>query len=454
MAWGMQRRRWTEMEMGLESEMDAAYTRKFRRAPSPSGLLRTAKHAATKHYRLLILFGLIVLNLVFFIIHINQKPHHAPFEAPPADSIVHGKHVTGLPEPLYPLTPFPESPLRWTDEETDDDVPRERAPWLAAVISAASDAERRMLIRSTWMRLYKNVPFDGRFVVSNPGPQWTDTVRLENSTFGDMIVLDHLQEDDITANTVKTIELYQWLIDHDQKYEFVSKMDTDVWFNARGFWDSYLLPRMSNRTGTLTAEVDRTVIGELYYSIVHDLVFPHGAMYTFTWDMVEMFAKLQKEYQVVTGEDMTLAMLLLKAKKVVKFVNFKGTEKFDYDPRDTRGDGTAWARQKSHQNAIKHAVHGSDAIAIHELKHEDDYLRVSDCFDENGVMEEPPIAEDAHVSGTPFSLRWHDFWDSLGMSNRYQTKIGKVPEFFWTKVNGTWRCDGIWDMGMTKTGFQ
>jgi hypothetical protein len=441
------------MEMAQDAEMGEAHARKFRRAPSPRGLLRTAKSAATKHYRLLFLFIFTITNLVYFIIYVTRTPHHLPFVAPSAVSVVHGKHITSLPEPTYPLTPFPDSPLRWTDEEIDH-VPRERAPWLAAVISAASDAERRMLIRSTWMRLYKNVPFDGRFVVSNPGPQWTDTVRLENSTFGDMIVLDNLQEDDITANTVKTLELYQWLIDHDHKYEFVSKMDTDVWFNARGFWDRYLLPNMSNRTGTLVAEIDRTVIGELYYSIVHDLVYPHGAMYTFTWDMIEMFAKLQKEHQVITGEDMTLAMLLLKAKKVVKFINFKGTEKFDFDPQDTRGDGTAWARQGSHQDAIKHAIHGFDTIAIHELKHEDDYLRVADCFDESGVIEEPPIAEDAHVSSTPFSLRWHDFWDSLGMSKRYMTKLDKVPESFWTMANGTWRCDDIWDMGTSKDGFQ
>lgn len=52
--------------------------------------------------------------------------------------------------------------------------------------------------------MYRDIPFDYRFVVANPGPR-------ENGTFGDIIVLDHIAEDDITANTIKTLEFYKWL---------------------------------------------------------------------------------------------------------------------------------------------------------------------------------------------------------------------------------------------------
>jgi beta-1,3-galactosyltransferase 1 len=70
------------------------------------------------------------------------------------------------------------------------------------------------MIRPGWMRLFRDLPYDPRFIVSNPGPDWTAMVALENRTFRDMIVLDQIQEDDITANTIKTLEVYRWLINN------------------------------------------------------------------------------------------------------------------------------------------------------------------------------------------------------------------------------------------------
>lgn len=328
---------------------------------------------------------------------------------------------------------------------------RPHSPWLAAIICAASDIERRTIIRSTWMSLFRDVPFDGRFVVSNPGPQWTEMVATENRTFGDIIVLDHLQEDDITANTVKTLEFYKWLVSHNYRYDFVSKMDTDLWLNARGFWERFLLPRISNETGILRSTAQRTMIGELYYTRSWDLVFPHGSMYTVTWDMVEMLASLQSRFNVITGEDMAIAVLMLKGRKTARFINFRGTEKFDYDDQDSRGDGTAWARDATHPNATRHAVYGTDAIAIHELKDRALWLKVADCFDENGVKGVP---KRSRPDRTPFSVLWFDFWDSIGFGHRYTSRIRRIPDFLWSFQNDSWVCDGIWDLGETKMGFQ
>lgn len=454
-----------EMEHRDRKHQDVRFGSPRRYHTQRAYILATVGHALARHIRAIALGLTLAVTLTVYLVHAMRTPHHAPFVAPKSSNlIVHGARVSGLPQPESPLRPFPYSSMRGYFDDGGHREPGARPPWLAAIISAVWDLDRRMLIRSSWMSLYQDLPFDMRFVICSPhsvSSQWVDAVRLENSTFGDMIVLDHLPEDDITANTIKTIEMYRWLIDHDQQYEFVSKMDTDVFFNARGFWERFIRPRLSNSTTTdgtsssrLRANVDHTVIGELYYSRVYDLVFPHGAMYTFTWDMVEKLAELQREHQVVTGEDMTLAMLLLKSQQVVKFVNFKGTEKFDYDPYDTRGDGTAWARPGTHPNAIKHALHGNEAIVVHELKSDHDFLAVSDCFDEQGMLPEPPVDEDARLAGTPFSLRWHDFWHSLNMSKRYQTRFGRIPDFLWSMANGTWRCDDIWDLGRFKDGFQ
>ncbi|KAH7157441.1 hypothetical protein B0J13DRAFT_169847 [Dactylonectria estremocensis] len=380
----------------------------------------------------------------------KHNTHHAPFEAPNSGLVLHGKIVDDAPTTQYPLDPFPESPMLLPP--SDQYRNNQSNPWLAAVICAASDVEHRMMIRSTWMKLYQDVPFDGRFVVSSPGPQWTEVVATENRTFGDLIVLDHLREDDVTANTIKTLEFYKWLVHQGKKYEFVSKMDTDLWLNARGFWDKFLVPRLSNSTGSYTATVERTVIGELYYSRSWDLVFPHGAMYTVTWDMVEMLASLQSKFCVVTGEDMAVATLMLKGRKQANFVNFKGTQKFDYDDMDSRGDGSAWARDTTHPNATRHAMIGGDAIAVHQLKLKEHWLKVAECFDEQGVKETPPLSGPAQTP--PWTLRWSDFLASIGLSSRYISRFGRIPDFLWSfDDDGRWICDGIWSLGATRTGF-
>ncbi|KZL80543.1 beta- -n-acetylgalactosaminyltransferase [Colletotrichum incanum] len=405
-----------------------------------------------RFFRVFAVCFIFFLGLAFHLTHHTQHTHHEPFEAPITKPIVHGNPVDGLPEPSYALSPFPHSPQQPPTNGTAAEPPK---PWLAAVISTASDAERRMLIRSTWMRMFEDVPFDGRFVVSNPGPQWTEVVANENRTFGDMIVLDHIAEDDVTANTIKTLEFYKWLVDNDVKYEFISKMDTDLWLNARGFWDRFLSPRLSTdvATGIQESTVQKTVIGELYYSPTWDLVFPHGAMYTVTWDMVQLLVHLQGKHHVITGEDMAIATLMLNGRERANFVNFRGTEKFDYDEEDAQHDGTAWARRKTHPDAIQHALVGEEAIAVHQLKDENLWFKVADCFDEKGIKPAPQTLQSESESQKPISVQWHDFWFWMGISDRYDARFERIPDILWTREGGHWICDGIWDMGKTKTGF-
>ncbi|KAL0934129.1 putative beta-1,3-N-acetylgalactosaminyltransferase 2 [Colletotrichum truncatum] len=420
-------------------------------SPVPYGIRTSLTRCVQrKFFRVLALSAVFIFCVTFYLTRETLPQHHATFEAPDTKPVVHGQIVDGLPKSSEVLEPFPYSPK----EETADHVGgfEQPAPWLAAVISSAPDALRRMLIRTTWMTLYKDVPFDGRFVVSNPGKQWVHVVALENRTYGDMIVLDHIPEDDITANTIKTLEFYKWLVTvSPHKYEFVSKMDTDLWLNARGFWDRFMLPRLSmnNETGRLERSVTRTVIGELYYSPYWDLVFPHGAMYTVTWDMVELLSSLQDKFNVVTGEDMAIATLMLKGHERANFVNFKGSEKFDYSDEDARADGSAWARERTHPNSISHAIVGENPIAVHQLKDETLWLKVADCFNEDGIKVS---SQTQYGSQHPMSTRWHDFWDWMGVSNRYRSRFDSIPDFLWTLDGDDWICDDIWNLGNTKTG--
>lgn len=373
--------------------------------------------------------------------HPDQPADYRIWEPPELDPIVHGIHVSEVQntKPFYPLDPFPTTPMVAPPLED------KRAPWLAAVICAPWDGNRRMMIRSSWMRLYQDIPFDGRFVISNPGPQWIETIKLENSTFGDMIVLDTLEENDFTANTIKTLEFYNWLLKNSpKKYQFVSKMDTDLWLNARAFWSRFLVPRMSDENGSLKATVNHTILGQLYYSPPHRVVFPHGSMYTVTWDMVEMLVSLQDKHHVIAGEDLTMAVLLLKAKEKATVVNFKGSEKFDYDDNDTRpGEDTAWAPHTTVPSAAEHALYGGDIIAIHRLKSDKVWLKVADCFDEQGVKKMPPEKRPLPPESES---------DSEQEGEKPKPKIYSksrfyaIPADYWEFRDERWLCNGIWNL--------
>lgn len=421
-------------------------------------------HGLRAHLRVCIVFGFVLfLYLVF-----HARPTHHDPHAEQDTVVVHGKTVH-RPKPTYPLVPFPNSPMQacpTATETTTEECVHPQNPWLAAVICAMDDFEHRMRIRSTWMRLFRDVPFDGRFVVSNPGPRWTEAVALENRTFGDLIVLENLHEDDVTANTVKTLEFYRWLVGSGKKYEFVSKMDTDLWLNARGFWDRFLVPRMTavDEGGNSSAAagearrkstVERTVIGELYYSRKQRLVFPHGGMYTTTWDILEQLVSLQDKHHVVTGEDMAVSILLGKGGQKANFVNFRGSEKFDYDDADSWGEGTAWAREGTHPDATRHALTGFWPVAVHQLKRKEDWYKVAGCFDEGGIRKASPAQEEGGVRerAPALAVRWFDFWHRLGMTRRYETRFETIPESFWERDGGNWTCGGVWNMGASKEGF-
>ncbi|KAJ4286916.1 hypothetical protein N0V88_007861 [Collariella sp. IMI 366227] len=297
-------------------------------------------------------------------------------------------------------------------------------PWLGAVICSAWDIKRRMLIRYSWMKLYKDVPMDQKFVISNPGPQWTDIVAQENRTFGDMIVLDHLQEDDFTANTIKTVEFYRWLSEKSpRKYEFVSKMDTDLFINARGMYTQKILPRLAPNptTGLLQSTVNFTTIGQFYWDNMHKTSFPHGALYTVTWDIVSLLPKLQDQFHVIAGEDITMAWLLIKGRQKVTLAVMTPQEKFEFDRKDMRDKNNPWARGGSDLTSSWHALAGKEALAIHQLKRDEEWLMVAGCFDEGGLKdapeftgsEKPPTGGDLPGYPKPyFNEVPDDYWES------------------------------------------
>jgi hypothetical protein len=414
-----------------------------KRLLSPTRILR---RPPPRLFRVLtVAFAIVSLLLICLWRQQHRLPAHDEDGLEPFP-IVHGQLANHV-EKLYPLQPFPESPMEHVKAQPTNN------PMLLAVICSAASTERRMLIRSTWMQMYSHLPVDMRFVVSNPGPQWTNVVIYENRTYGDMIVLDHLQEDDVTANTVKTLQFYKWLLQQERKYEYVAKTDTDVWVNLAGFWDRFISPRLASENGTLVATVDRTVIADLAYRPSGDLVYPLGSMYTVTWDMVVLLVSLQSRFNIITGEDMAVGVLMRKGRQRANFVNFRGTEKFNFDPKDARQRDSPWARTRTHPYSGWHAMYGDQVIAVHELKKEEVFQSVGGCFNEHGVNPMPAPLDPEPMNS--WESQWHDVWSLFGMSTRNKSRFQLIPEYKWEldADSGDWICDGVWNTGPSKTGY-
>lgn len=403
--------------------------------------------AAPRTYKRSLRFIFVTAAFFCILLLFSTRPpkYHEPFQYEYSEPDI----VTNHPKPWLTakLEPFPDSPM--LKAPTPDDKNRRAAPWLVAVISGAYEVEQRRLIRSTWWNTFRDVPFHGRFVVSNPGTKWLDTIRHENQTYGDMIVLDHIPEDYVTANTIKSMELLKWLRRMGHQYPFVTKTDTDTFVNARVFYDKYLRPRLSS--DGKHAIVNNTVIGQLLYREPHDITYPQGSFYTYSWDMLEMLTELHDERPVVGHEDLSVAVLLIQGHRTANMVNLKGTEQFDFDEPSARGDGSPWGRMSTYHRAERHAL-GPDAIIVHNLKSLDMYQKVSDCFNEAGILPMPPPAKFEWRLSMPYY--YHAFRTAIGVCNWYISRYDFIPQFYFRFDGNDWICDGIWNMGPSKTGEQ
>jgi hypothetical protein len=95
-------------------------------------------------------------------------------------------------------------------------IANDKPVWLLATMSYAAAQSRRNIIRTTWQELYPPDPsryeldLRYRFVLANPGEN-SPLIAQENKTYGDIIVLDDLEENREIANTIKT-----WVIDFER----------------------------------------------------------------------------------------------------------------------------------------------------------------------------------------------------------------------------------------------
>ncbi|CAF9938658.1 hypothetical protein IMSHALPRED_001041 [Imshaugia aleurites] len=262
-------------------------------------------------------------------------------------------------------------------------------PWLLATISAYTSQRRRNIIRATWQTLYADPAFDTRFVIAQPSPLWLPLIKHENDTYGDLIVLDQLNESAAVANTIKSIEFFKHLVARSAAqtpWKFVSKIDDDSFLSARRFYTDFLLPRLHPHpaatadddddddasTGTLIARRLRTRADRNFSA-------PGGQFYTLSWDLVRLVAATHTQNPIThLPEDVLIGRLLSDAHARFEFVELDDRQAFDVD------------EQMQRVGMEKEVLGEMDEAAVnpHKMKDDESYLRVAGLFGRDGFVGE------------------------------------------------------------------
>lgn len=302
----------------------------------------------------------------------EQKPEG--FQQPKGQQDVESDHNAWVPEGSKAHSKAGSDSKSALAEDT-------HAPWLLAISTTFSHVQRRMFIRNTYINLYHGSGhFDYMFAISKPPAQWTQMIEQENKTFGDIFIVDTLEDNEWTAKHTKPIELLRLLSQGRWKgrsWDFVSKTDEDSWVYPTGFFQDYLRPLIERKD---THSINRTMMGMPLVYCAKGLS-PAGGFETFSWDLVQLLPELRERHPTTLDdvyEDCQPAKYLEHAGIEYNFVSLEGERAFD---------------------VVKETFHGhlfdkdygpieelTGAIYIHRLKSDDEWLRAAALFDENGFV--------------------------------------------------------------------
>ena len=295
--------------------------------------------------------------------------------------------------------PCPQPPLQQQASLSQHEQQQEQQQptWLLATVSAYFSQRRRNIIRATWQTLYRNPAFDTRFIIAKPSPLWQPLIKHENDTYGDLIILEDLEESASIANTIKSIEFLKHLVSNSDEasgaahtpppWEFISKIDDDSFLSASRFYQEFLLPRLHrqqqrdddddidhnpNKNGTLIAR--RLVRSARPFDT------PGGQFYTLSWDLVRLLASTHAQNpRSDLAEDVLIGRLLYDANARFDFVELDDTRAFDVSD-----DGLG---RLSKENVDLGPMDGQ-ALNPHKMKDDEMYLRVAGLFGADGFVGE------------------------------------------------------------------
>ena len=258
-----------------------------------------------------------------------------------------------------------------------------KPPWLLITSSASDDFQRRLLVRWSWVSLFQRSGiFDHIFAVSSTDPVLLPLIKKENETFGDILLLDHIEDTAWTANHIKPFEFFKKVTTEGWKgrtYDFVSKVDQDSFVDPVRTWNKYLKGRM----GLSGIKKDRVMM-----SMPHDQFCqcpaPQGGFYTLSWDFAKLIGRLYEKMEKpedIEQEDCMAGRFPTDAGEQYEFVPMDTEESFDVVGEKGNAIARDWTKGQVQRG---HLSNVSKAIFFHQMKEEWKWLAVKELFDEDG----------------------------------------------------------------------
>lgn len=279
--------------------------------------------------------------------------------------------------------------------------------WLIATISSCNEIQRRSLIRQTWQSLFPSPHYDLKFVISNYSEVWSPIIEQENKTYGDIVCLWHIPENNETANTIKTMEYITSIANGaPHPYDWFTKLDTDTFFNPHAYESEYLAPIEAPSTS-------RTVIGLIYdASSTRHYPYPSGRLYTLSWDLVTAIAARYSAHPIKDEAEDTLIGHLLH----------------DSPPEDDLNwVSLPWAKIP---NIGDNGYISEETYIMHNLKSDERYLQVASLFDASGYIQGKEIkgitSYDASLPETMEHEEWSNRTDGFSESAEDQAEKDRI----------------------------
>lgn len=241
--------------------------------------------------------------------------------------------------------------------------------WLIATMSRVESSTRRELIRNTWQTLYVSPVFETRFVIANYNHSLSHFIEHENRTHGDLVCLENVPQSTREAQTIMPVEYFKRIVakagSGGRTYDFVSKVDDDVFLVASKFFADFIAPRLHPTPAT-------TTLIARWMKKTRKYPWPQGSFYTLSWDLILFLAESHTRLPIDNmPEDVMIGELLGRGKIKYDFVVLDDKRAFDFTDPNT------------HQAV---AV-TKDAIAPHMLKDDSLYRQVATLFNEDGFDE-------------------------------------------------------------------
>ena len=239
--------------------------------------------------------------------------------------------------------------------------------WLLAIFLSPSSISRRAVIRSTWATRYSNPSYEHRFIIgSYASSPWAPVIEAENATYGDIWALeDFTNENHETANANKNMELFKYLVQHQgtrvRRYDFVSKVDDDNWFNIPPYYETFIAPRLpggeKHDPNALTM-IGRPMVWKQEYA------YASGRIYTVSWPLLEFYVEKYIRSPISGKTEDELTELYLYEDKIQH--NFVPVE-----------------LEQAWDIGLEYLVN-NETMIIHCIKHDDRLLEVSTMFGGDG----------------------------------------------------------------------